>query len=170
MDLRPGYPAVVDEVTVRLVAAVVLVVAGLALVSGAWWLYAALAVDFLLRAVFGPRRSPLAQAVLRWVRPQVPVPARPTPGPPKRFAASIGAGCTVVAALAGALAPGVPGAAAVLLVIGIVMVVFPALEAFAGLCVGCLVFARLIDWGVVSEAACLDCADLTRRSAAAEPA
>ena len=36
MDLRFGYPAVVDEVSVRLVAAVVLVIATVATVGGLW--------------------------------------------------------------------------------------------------------------------------------------
>jgi len=112
MDLRPGYPDIVDEITVRLVAVVVLAVGVAALVSGAWWLYAALAVDFILRAVWGPRVSPIAQGILRWVRPLVPAAPRPTAGPPKRFAASIGAVATVVAATAGAIAAaGGPAAA-----------------------------------------------------------
>jgi hypothetical protein len=151
MDLRPGFPSVVDEVTVRLVAAVVLIVGIVALVSGAWWLYAVLAVDFVLRSVFGPRLSPIAQLVLRTIRPRVSgcavVPRRSAP---KRFAASIGAVLTSLATMfailhaatgsAGCRDRGVrhrrdhgrlpgPGAA-------------------AGMCVGCLVFAQLIRLGL----------------------
>lgn len=164
MNLRPGYPTVVDEVTVRLVAGLVTVLAVLGLRF--WWLYAALALDFVLRVTFGPRLSPLAQVVLRWIRPRVAAPGRPTPGAPKRFAASIGIALASGAALAGAAAAaGSPSAAIAALVLGWMLVVFPALEAIAGLCVGCLIFARLIGWGLVSEEVCLDCADLSRRAA-----
>ena len=169
MDLRPGFPTVVDEVTVRLVAAVVLTVGVLALVSGAWWLYAALATDFVLRSVFGPRLSPIAQLVLRTIRPGVPVPGRPTPGAPKRFAASIGAVLMVSATALGLVhvATGSAGAATAVFAIGAIMVVFPALESAAGLCVGCVIFAQLIRLGLVPERICLECADITRRTAVA---
>ena len=40
------FPAVVDDVTVRLIAAVVLVIGVIALATQQWWLYAVLAVDF----------------------------------------------------------------------------------------------------------------------------
>lgn len=172
MDLRPGFPDVVDEVTVRLVASVVLIVGIFALVIDSWWPYAVLAVDFVLRAVFGPRLSPLAQSMLRWVRPLVPAAPRPTAGPPKRFAASIGAVLTVVATVAG-LVGAVTGASAattVVFAVGAILVVFPALEAIAGLCVGCVVFAQLMRAGLVPERVCLECADITRRASWQSPA
>ena len=50
--------------------------------------------------------------------------------------------------------------------IGSIMVVFPALEAFAALCVGCVIFAQLIRLGIVPERICLECADITDRLAA----
>ena len=169
MDLRPGFPSVVDEVTVRLVAAVVLIVGIVALVSGAWWLYAVLAVDFVLRSVFGPRLSPIAQLVLRTIRPRVSAGGRPTPGAPKRFAASIGAVLTSLATVFALVhaATGSAGAATTVFAIGAIMVVFPALEAAAGICVGCVVFAKLIRLGWVPERICLECADITSRTALA---
>ena len=51
-------------------------------------------------------------------------------------------------------------------VIGVVMVVFPALEALAGICVGCIVFGGLMRVGVVPESICVDCADISKRAAA----
>ncbi len=168
MDLRPGFPTLVDEVTVRLVAAVVLIVGVVALVSGAWWLYAVLAVDFILRSVFGPRLSPIAQAVIRTVRPMLSIPCRSTPGAPKRFAASIGAVLTSTAALLAVVhvTAGYAAAGTAVFAIGAIMVVFPALEAVAGLCVGCLLFAQLIRIGWLPESSCLECADITVRQAA----
>ncbi len=51
-------------------------------------------------------------------------------------------------------------------VIGVVMVVFPLLEAAFGLCVGCRLFSVLMRLGLVPEEVCLDCADITRRRSA----
>ena len=159
------FPAVVDDVTVRLVAAVVLVVGAIALATSQWWLYAVLAVDFTLRAALGPQASPVARLVQRWIRPAVPASKRPTAGPPKRFAATIGALLTVAATVLWLVsaATGSSVAAAWVVGIGVVMVVFPALESVLGICVGCLLFSGLMRVGLVPEEICLECADITKR-------
>jgi len=159
MTAEPRFPRVVDDVTVRLVAAAVLVLAVPALALHQWWIYAVLAVDFLLRTALGPKASPVAIFVQRAVRPRVGAPKRPTPGPPKRFAAGIGAVLTFAAA-----ALGVAGIAdTVVVTIGVVMVVFPALESILGLCVGCKVFGVLMKLGVIPKEICLECADISLR-------
>ncbi len=166
------FPAVVDDVTVRLVAAVVLVVALVALGAQQWWLYAVLAVDFTLRAALGPRASPIARLVTRWVRPAVRAAKRPTAGAPKRFAAAIGAVMTIAATalwLTGVVT-GSSFAMPAVLVVGAIMVLFPLLEAAFGLCVGCWLFAGLMRLGLVPEQVCLDCADITRRRTAQQAA
>ena len=160
--MRFSFPRVVDEVSVRIVAAQVLVVAVLALVSGQPWLYGVLAVDFGLRVAYGPRFSPLAHLTLRVIRPRIAASPRETAGPPKRFAAAIGAVLTTLATVF-VYGFGWPAAA---LAIGVVMVVFPAMEALLALCVGCKVFAVLMRLGVIPEQVCLDCADITRRRVA----
>ena len=159
------FPAVVDDVTVRLIAAVVLVVGVIALAASQWWLYAVLAVDFSLRAALGPQASPVARLVQRWIRPAVAAPKRPTAGPPKRFAATIGAVMTVAATVLWvvSLATGSSVAAGWVIGIGVVMVVFPALESVFGICVGCLLFSGLMRIGLVPEEVCLECADITKR-------
>jgi hypothetical protein len=166
------FPSLVDDVTVRIIAAEVLVLAVLALAAGQWWLYGVLAADFVLRSALGPSASPLAILAQRVVRPRVPAAKRLTAGPPKRFAAAIGAVLTLAAtALALVVALTGSGAAATAVVaIGVVMVLFPALEAVFGLCVGCLLFGALMRLGLVPEDVCLDCADLTRRVRTAQPA
>ena len=159
MTASPRFPRVVDDVTVRLIAAVVLVLAIAALSLHQWWIYAFLALDFTLRVTFGPKSSPVAQPVQRFVRPRVKTAKRPTAGPPKRFAAGIGAVLTTAAAVLWAL-----GVAAPLVVaIGAVMVVFPALESIFGICVGCKAFGVLMKLGVVPEEICLECADISLR-------
>ena len=159
------FPAVVDEVTVRLIAAVVLALGIIALATQQWWIYAVLALDFTLRSVVGPQVSPIARAVQAWVRPRLDTPKRPVAGEPKRFAASIGAVMTGAATLLWvvSLATGSTGALTTVVVIGAIMVAFPALEAVLGLCVGCKLFAGLMRLGLVPEEICLDCADITRR-------
>lgn len=154
----PAPPAVLDEITVRLVAAAILVIAVVALATQQWWLYAVLAVDFLIRASLGPRFSPVAEPVRRVVRPRIARPPVPTAAAPKRFAAGIGAVLTGVAAVLLALAsPAGPAAATAVWLIGLAMVVFPALEAFLGLCIGCHLFRLLIHIGLARETVCVDC-------------
>ncbi len=93
------------------------------------------------------------------MRPRVAEPKRPTAGPPKRFAAAIGAVLTSAAAILWALGVAAP----VVVTIGAIMVLFPALEAILGICVGCKVFAVLMKLGVVPEEICLECADISLR-------
>ena len=154
------FPNIVDELAVRLIAGVVLVVGVLALATQQWWLYAVLALDFVLRTGWGPSASPIARLVRRWIRPRLATPPRWTAGPPKRFAAAIGAVLTLLATvlwLTGAVVP--------VVVIGVVMVVFPALESIAGICVGCIVFGWLMRLGVIPESICVECADIGSRRA-----
>ena len=167
MTTVPRFPRVVDDVTVRLIAAVVLLLALVALDLHQTWIYAVLAVDFILRTTFGPQASPLARGVQRFVRPLVKTPKQPTAGAPKRFAAGIGAVLTSVAAILWALGVASP----VVLAIGVIMVVFPALESILGLCVGCKAFGLLMKLGLVPEEICLECADISlRRRPAADAA
>jgi hypothetical protein len=163
MTSEPRFPRVVDDVTIRLVAGVVMVLALVALNLQQWWIYAVLAVDFTLRTVLGPKASPLAIAVQRLIRPAVRLPRKPTAGPPKRFAAGVGAVLTSVAAILWIL-----GVAPLIVVaIGLVMVLFPALESIAGICVGCKVFGVLMKLGVVPKEICLECADISLRTSKA---
>jgi hypothetical protein len=159
------FPNIVDDVSVRLIAGVVLVLAVAALAFHQWWLYAVLALDFVLRSGWGPSASPVARFVQRFVRPRVSQPPRYTAGPPKRFAAAIGAVLTTAAAilwLAGTTLP--------VVAIGLVMVVFPALESVGGICVGCIVFGWLMRLGVIPESVCVECANINRRVASGTPA
>lgn len=158
------FPNIVDDVSVRLIAGVVLLLGTVALAAHQWWLYGVLAVDFVLRAGWGPSASPLALVVKR-VRPHVHVAARYTAGPPKRFAAAVGAVLTTAATVLWLTGASVP-----VVVIGAVMVIFPALEALAGICVGCLVFGWLMRVGIIPESVCLDCANISRRAADREAA
>ena len=150
------FPHPVDEVSARLVATGVVAMAVAWLVTGWTPLLWLLAYGFLARVAAGPPLSPLGLLVTRVVRPRLSVTARPVPGPPKRFAQAIGAGCSLSALIAVAVldAPGVA--------VGVIVVLVAAasLEAFAGFCVGCAVFAGLMRVGVVPSSVCEACDDL----------
>lgn len=154
------FPSTVDERAARCVAAGVVVGALVAIFV--WhWLAVVLAVGFALRVGWGPRFSPLALVVTRLVVPRLPGPERLVPGPPKRFAQTVGlvvSSGAVVALLAGS-----PTVAVALLAL---LLVAAGLESGLGLCLGCVMFAGLMRIGVVPEAVCLECADLSRRPTA----
>jgi hypothetical protein len=155
------FPRVLDDVTVRLVAGEVLVIAIVAAVTRQPWLFAVLAVDFVLRVGFGPKASPLAQLAARVIRPRISAAPRPTAGPPKRFAATVGAVFSAAIPVTYYL-----GGHTVAWLLIAVMLVFPALESILGICVGCLVFSALMRLGVIPEEVCLECADISRRRGA----
>ena len=154
------FPNPVDEVSARLVATGVVVLAGGFLLTGNRLVLLALAYGFVARVLAGPRLSPLGRFVTQVVRPRLAVAARPVPGPPKRFAQGVGAAFSVTA-LALALA-GAGGAATALIA---VLVVFATLEAAAGFCMGCVAFGWLMRAGVVPDSVCADCADIRQRLA-----
>lgn len=156
------FPDPVNEVSARLVAAGV-VLQCLAILAGATWLTAVLAYGFVARVATGPTLSPLGQLVTRVVTPRLQVAARPVPGPPKRFAQGIGATLSLTAA---ALHFGMGLTGPALLVVGAILIA-ASLEAGAGLCLGCRLFAVLVRLGVIPSRACAACADLSPHTSAA---
>ena len=154
-----SFPDPVNEVSARLVAGGVVVMAAAITIGGQHWLIAALAYGFVARVLTGPTLSPLGQFVTRVVTPALSVRERPVAGPPKRFAQGIGATLSVAAAVAhfgfGATGPAVALVAAIL--------VAASLEAFIGFCLGCWFFARLMSVGLVPESVCEACADVSAR-------
>lgn len=159
-----SFPDPVDEVSARLVAAGVVALC-LAVLAGATWIIAPLAYGFVARVATGPTLSPLGQLVTRGVTPRLAMAPRPVPGPPKRFAQGIGATLSVTAAVAHfALAATGPALVAVAAIL-----VAATLEAVAGVCLGCWLFARLMQAGVIPERICVACSDISTRSTAAAP-
>ena len=151
-----SFPDPVNEVSARLVAGGVVLMAVTVLVFEQWWLLVVLAYGFVARVLTGPTLSPLGQLVTRIVTPRLRVAAKPVPGPPKRFAQGIGAVFSVSAAVL-ALGFGFLGAAQVLLGL---LVVAATLESVFAICLGCRVFAALMRAGVIPEEVCERCNDL----------
>src|SRR5688500_5450054 len=94
-----SFPNPVNEVSARLVAAGVLLMALATIAFDLRWMTLVLAYGFVARVLTGPTLSPLGQLVTRVITPALPVEPKPVPGPPKRFAQGIGVGFTVCAAL-----------------------------------------------------------------------
>jgi hypothetical protein len=151
-----SFPDPVNEISARLVATGVVVLCLVTIVADLPWMTALIAYGFVARALTGPTLSPLGQLVTRVVTPALDRPPRPVPGPPKRFAQAIGAVLSVTAAVL-ALGFGLRGAAYV--VLG-ALVVAASLEAFAGYCLGCRIFALLMRTGIIPPEVCERCNDL----------
>src|SRR3954454_9377709 len=140
-----GFPNPVNEKAARTVAAGVLMLTITTIVLGAvaghgWlWLTALLALGFLARVLTGPRLSPLGQLATRVIAPRLGAP-KEVPGPPKRFAQSIGLGVTTLATIAW-FGFGSAAATEGLLVL---LLVFALLESVLGFCAGCWLFGLLM--------------------------
>jgi hypothetical protein len=154
-----SFPDPVNEVSARLVAGGVVLLALAAIVSGEAWLTAVIAYGFVARVATGPTLSPLGQLATRVVAPRLQLAPKLVPGPPKRFAQGMGAVITVATAVL-ALGFGDQVEADVLLAL---IVVAATLESVFALCIGCRIFALLMRAGVIPASVCERCNDLTAR-------
>ena len=154
-----SFPDPVNEVSARLVAGGVVLMALAVVALDQTWLLWPLAYGFVARVLTGPKLSPLGQLVTRVITPNLSLRPRPVPGPPKRFAQGIGATFSVTA-LVLAFGFGLVGAAKVVLA----LLIFAAvLESVFGYCLGCKAFALLMRAGIIPESVCEECADIWRR-------
>ena len=161
----PSFPNPVDEVSARLVAGGVLLLATSFVLTGWTPLVVVLAYGFVARVLAGPRLSPLGLLVTRGLRPRLPLAPRPVPGPPKRFAQGIGAALSMVALVLTVLGAGTAPRAIAALIVGAA-----ALESLAGFCIGCAIFGVLLRRGIVPESVCEACNDITLRGREKRPA
>jgi hypothetical protein len=159
-----GFPNPVNEVAARAVAGGVLVLSVLTLVlsiafgPGWLWLTVVLASGFVARVLTGPTLSPLGQLATRVIAPRVG-PAKYVAGPPKRFAQAMGATMSITAAI---LHFGFGLDAAALVFVALITIA-ATLESVFAFCLGCTVFAGLMRVGLIPEATCAACANITLR-------
>ncbi|MGH9118228.1 MAG: DUF4395 domain-containing protein [Acidimicrobiales bacterium] len=151
-----SFPDPVNEVSARLVAGGVVVIALAAIALDQPWLTLVLVYGFLARVLTGPTLSPLGQLVTRVITPRLGVEARPVPGPPKRFAQGMG---LVFSATAAVLAVGLDQRGPAYVVLGL-LIGAATLESVFGYCLGCKVFAVLMRIGVIPAEVCERCTDL----------
>ncbi|MGZ4763243.1 MAG: DUF4395 domain-containing protein [Ilumatobacteraceae bacterium] len=156
------FPNPVNETSARLVAAGVVAQGVAFLAARQWWVLVPLVYGFLARVLTGPRLSPLGQFVTRVVTPRLDVDHRFVPGPPKRFAQGMG-----LTFSAGALVAWGLGAHPVSYVLIGLLVGAATLESVFAVCLGCIVFNKLMRWGLIPDDVCVECSDLSRRLAPA---
>ena len=101
----------------------------------------------------GPTLSPMGLIATRVLVPMIGSPQRPVPGPPKRFAQSVGLVFSITALVLYFAVGSVVAAKGGLGV----LVLFAALESGVGFCAGCFVFGYLIRWGLIPESVCREC-------------
>jgi len=148
-----SFPNPVNEVTARVTAGGVVVLAVIAVGAQLRWLSIVLAVGFFLRVLSGPRFSPLALLASRVIVPRLPLGPRMVAGPPKRFAQTIGLLFSLSAALLFyAFGLDLAGYA----VLG-ALIVAAVLESAFGICLGCRAFALLMRAGVIPPEVCESC-------------
>jgi hypothetical protein len=156
-----SFPNPVNEVSARLVATGVVIMSATTVVFGVRWLTIVLAYGFVARVLTGPKLSPLGQLVTRVITPRSGFREKLVPGPPKRFAQGIGVVFSVTALV---LTYGFDLFTAARVVLALLLVA-ASLEAFAGICLGCISFAFLMRHGVIPEEVCEACNDIWNRSA-----
>ena len=161
-----SFPNPVNEVSARLVATGVVLMASVIVLFDVQWLTIPLAYGFIARVLTGPKLSPLGQLVTRVITPALPFEAKLVPGPPKRFAQGMGVAFSVTAAV---LTYGFDAFGQAQVVLGLLLVA-ASLEAFVGLCLGCKIFAVGMRLGIIPEEVCEKCNDLWGTKAARETA
>ena len=151
------FPNPVNEKAARVVAGAVLIMVLATLLTSWYWILIPLAYGFWARVAAGPTVSPLGWTAQNVIAPRLGA-KRPVPGPPKRFAQGIGA---IVSTSALVLAFTVSHQAADALLV--LLAVAAALESILGYCIGCKIFGLLMRIGVIPDAVCDECADVSRR-------
>jgi hypothetical protein len=157
-----SFPNPVNETSARLVAGGVVAQAVAFFAVRQWWVLVPLAYGFLARVLSGPRFSPLGQLVTRVITPRIDVEHRFVPGPPKRFAQGLG-----LMFSGGALLSWILGAHVLTFVLIGGLLVAATLESVFAVCLGCIVFNRLMRWGLIPADICEECNDINRQYAQA---
>ena len=148
-----SFPNPVNEISARVVAGMVVILSLAIILTDQSWLMYVLAYGFLARVISGPTLSPMGLLATRVIVPLLGNPRRPVPGPPKRFAQSVGLVFSATALVVYFAADSIVGAKAV---IGVLML-FATLESVVGFCAGCIVFNNLMRWGLIPESVCREC-------------
>jgi hypothetical protein len=153
-----SFPNPVNDAAARSVAIGVVTLSVIAFATGQAWLLILLTYGFAARVAAGPKISPLGWFAVHVSGPQLKSWEKFVPGPPKRFAQSMGLAFSSAALLTWVSA-GWLDARWILLP----LIAAASLEGFAGYCMGCTVFGWLMRAGVIPESVCVECADLSAR-------
>ena len=157
-----GFPNPVNETSARIVAAGAVLMCAVFLFPQNGWVLVPLTYGFWARVLTGPKLSPLGRLSTQVITPRLKFEYKFSAGAPKRFAQGMGTAFSTVASVLWVLGSGTGATVTILM-----LAAAASLEAFAGFCCGCAVLAQLMKWNLVPESVCLDCADISRRVAAA---
>ena len=158
MSKRFPFPNPVNETSARLVAAGVVLISTTFLLTNSTIVLVALTYGFAARVAAGPTFSPLATIATRVITPRLNLNHKFVPGPPKRFAQTIG---LTFAATALALTLLGSSTAAQLVIAALIVAAF--LEAAFAICLGCIAFSFLMKLGVIPQSVCESCNDISLR-------
>ena len=150
-----GFPNPVNEKAARVVAGGVVLMALAAIALRLEWLLIVIALGFLARVLTGPRLSPLGQLATKVIAPRLGEP-KYVPGPPKRFAQTMG----LTMSLAAVILYFAAGAHTSAWIVTAVLAAAAALESVFALCLGCQAFSVLMRIGVIPEETCERCANI----------
>lgn len=153
-----SFPNPANDTSARIVATGVVIMAIAFIVTGNGWILIPLTYGFAARVATGPTLSPLGQLSVRVITPLIKAEHKMVPGPPKRFAQTIG---LVFTATASVLFPANNLAAARIVIA--MLTVAASLEAFLGFCLGCKMFGILMRLGLIPEEVCAECNDISLR-------
>jgi len=161
MTKRFPFPNPANETSARLVAAGVVLISTTFLLTNSTLVLVALAYGFAARVAAGPAFSPLAIFVTRVVTPKLNFNHKFVPGPPKRFAQTIGLVFSSSALLLALLDFSL---AAKLVITGLIFAAL--LESVFAICLGCIAFSYLMKLGAIPESVCESCNDISLRALA----
>lgn len=156
------FPNPVNDYAARTTAGLVVALAIIAVAVDNPILYGVLALGFALRVASGPTLSPFGQLSVKFIVPKIVRKEKLVPGPPKRFAQTIGlvvSGAAFVLSLLGfGLAAQITAG---------ILIVAATLESVFGFCLGCTIFGFLQRAGIIPESVCEACNNISLRNPAA---
>ena len=159
MTKRFPFPNPANETSARLVAAGVVLIGTAFLLTNSTLILVALTYGFAARVAAGPAFSPLALFVTRVVTPKLNFNHKFVPGPPKRFAQTIGLTFAATALILTLL----DYSYAANLVIA-ALIIAATLESVFAICLGCIMFSFLMKLGVIPASVCESCNDISLRT------
>ena len=154
-----SFPELINEPAARLVASGVLLMSLLSIclisleANFAWIVLLIMTYGFLARVSSGPKISPLALLVTRVLVPKFNMDEKLVPGPPKRFAQSIGLIFSTSIFILWLI-----NFHSVCIFLLSILSIFAFLESVLGYCFACKVFKILISVGLIPEEVCERCA------------
>ena len=154
-----SFPELINEPAARLVASGVLLMSLLSIclisleANFTWIILLIMTYGFLARVSSGPKISPLALLVTKVLVPKFNMDEKLVPGPPKRFAQSIGLIFSISTFILWLI-----NFNSVCIFLLSILSIFAFLESALGYCFACKVFKILISVGLIPEEVCERCA------------